>query len=464
MEKIGRIYGEIIGDKFTFASKHYFDGDFVKIKEDEGLETSPELICEVLTRGVSNPFLATPEVIKYLDDSMDLQRDSIYTYTVGSIGAVEQGKPLSKRISALPGKNVYTVDAELLKAVYGIGNKGPNIGYLKKMPGCKVTLDVNKVFNPHLFIVGKTGSGKSYFTAKYLSQIKETFWLFSPTDEYDDLETRSGCTNLNDFILNLNSDDISYYANLNASEEMILKSVPFQEEKVYSYKELVEEIQNYYRKKNNGQFGQMTLEFPSEESSLDVELPSYANSLITKLKNIRHLKFSRSRKISKIVKGSLVFEFGKYTQLEQECILNYYLYDLLQSCKRTKPENRNKYIIVIEEAHNYVPSVRNTLSKSILVQLSREGRKYGISLCFITQRPRFFDQTALSQSGTKIIFALPNPEDVRHIMEDIPYYKPELVMEIQSQRTGECIIACDGFRDILETVVDFETEDESPTQ
>ena len=457
MGKIGRIYGEIIGDKFTFASKDYFSGDFVKIKENEDLEDSLELICEVLSRGVSNPFLTTPEVIKYLDDSINFQRDTIYTYTVASIGAVRHGKISSERVHTLPGKNVYTVDAELLKAVYGIGDAGPQIGYLKKMPGCEVTLDINKIFNPHLFIVGKTGSGKSYFTTRFLAQMEETFWVFSPTDEYSDLNSKSECTNLSDFILDLNSDDISYYANLNMSEEMILKSISFQEDKVYSYKELVEEIQNYYRKKNSGQPKQISFDF-ADGVSLDVELPAYANSLITKLKSIRHLRFSKNRETLQVFKGSLVFELGEYTQSEQECILNYYLYDLLQRCKRTKPENRKKYIIVIEEAHNYVPSVRNTLSKSILVRLSREGRKYGISLCFITQRPRFFDQTALSQSGNKIIFALPNPEDVRHIMEDIPFYKTELATEIQSQKTGECIIAGDSFCDVLEIVVRFGLE------
>lgn len=455
MQKIGRIYGEIIGDKFTFATKTYFKGDFVKIKEDEAQEDSPELICEVLSRGVSNPFLATPEVIKYLDDNMNFQRDTIYTYTVGGIGVVKNGRTTLERVNAIPGKNVYTVDAELLKIVYGIGNEGQKIGHLKKMPTCEVTLDVKKIFNPHLFIVGKTGSGKSYFVTRFLSRIDETFWVFSPTDEYSDLNPKVEFSALNNFTLELEPDNISYYVDLNMSEELILKSVAFQEDREYTYAELVEEIQNHYRKKNSGQPKQMTLDFVSS-SFQDVELPSYANSLINKLKSIRHLKFTKNRKILTVPKNSLVFNLGEYTQLEQECVMNYYLFSLLQRCKRTKPENRGKHIIVIEEAHNYVPSVRNTLSKSLLVRLSREGRKYGISLCFITQRPRFFDQTALSQSGNKIIFALPNPDDVRHIMDDIPFYKPELATDIQSQRVGECIIAGDAFHDILETVVRFE--------
>jgi len=86
----------------------------------------------VLSRGVSNPFLTTPEVIKYLDDNMNFQRDTIYTYTVCGIGVVKNGKTTSERVNAIPGKNVYTVGAELLKIVYGIGDEGQKIGCLKK--------------------------------------------------------------------------------------------------------------------------------------------------------------------------------------------------------------------------------------------------------------------------------------------------------------------------------------------
>lgn len=467
MQKIGRIYGEIIGEKFTFASKDFFKGNFVKIKEDETQESSPELVCEVLSRGVSNRFFTTPEVIKYLNDNMNFQRDTIYTYTVGSLGTVQNGKIISENVNAIPGKNVYAVETELLKVVYGISSEGQKIGHLKRMPTCEVVLDANRIFNPHLFIVGKTGSGKSYFTKRFLSRTTENFWVFSPTDEYSNLsEAKNGCKKLSDFTLNLDVDNISYYADLNASEENILRNISFHEDKIYTYKEFTNSIYEHYKRKKIGKPQQMILEFLEEPSDdvLEIDLPAYANSLISKLKKIRHLKFSKKQKNLQIPKDSIIFELGEYTQLEQECILNYYLFDLLQRCKRTKEQNRKKHIIVVEEAHNYVPSVGNPLSKSILVRLAREGRKHGISLCFITQRPRYFDQTALSQSGNKIVFALPNPDDVKHIMEDIPFYKPELSIGIQSQKVGECMIVGDAFNDILETVVHFGEEDVQLTQ
>lgn len=454
MQRIGRIYGEIIGERFTFASKKFFKGDYVKIKEDEARDDSAELIGEVIIRGVSNRFLTTPEVIKYLDDSMDFERDTIYTYTVERIGAIKNGEISFERVNAIPGKNVYTVNPEMLKTVYGIGNKGQKIGYLRKMSECDVILDAQKIFSPHLFIVGKTGSGKSYFTKKFFSYLNETFWIFSPTDEYNDLGIKNTCKILNDFTLNL--DNLSYYADLNASEELIFKNLKFQNERSYTFQEIVDEIYEYYIKKNNKKAKQISFDFV-ENDLPELELPTYANTLISKLKNLRHLKFVKSNKFHQISQSSIVFELSKYTQLEQECIINYYLFNLFQRCSAKSGNDRKKYIIVIEEAHNYMPSVRNTLCKSILGTLSRQGRKHGISLCFITQRPRFFDQTALSQSGNKVIFALPNPDDVKHIMEDVN--KSELAMLIPNQRVGECIIAGDAFNDLLQVVIQFNTSD-----
>lgn len=453
MKQIGKIYGEIIGEKFTFATKQFFSGNFVKVIENEKEVDSPELICEVISRGISNKFLATPDIVKYLDDNMDFQRDTIYTYTVTYIGVVKNGELSCDIVNTIPGKNVYSVEENMLKIVYGIHAEKKEIGYLRKMPECRMTLDASRIFNPHLFIVGKTGSGKSYFMNKYLSDFEENFWLFAPSDEYSSIPTVSNNKN-SDFLLELNVDSISYYVNLNASEELILRNIEFQKDKIFTHKDLIEEIYQYYVQKRNRKGGQMELPF-GENVIQDLELPAYANSLIGKLKKIRHLKFTKNSKKLQIPKVSTVFDVGEYTQLEQECILNYYLFKLLQRCKKVKAEDRKKQIVVIEEAHNYVPSVKNTLSKDIIIRLSREGRKYGISLCFITQRPRFFDQTALSQSGNRIIFSLPNPEDVKHIMEDIPFYKPELALEIQKQKTGECFIVGDAYNDILQVVIDI---------
>lgn len=453
MKSIGRIYGEIIGEEITFASKDFYDGNYAMIIEDEQLENSPKLICEVSERSVHNKFFSTPDVIKYIHNNIDLKNDVVYTYKIKKIGVIENKKLSFKYFNAIPGKNVYDVDEDSVGLVCGIEKNGVKIGYLKKMPNCPVRLEPNKIFNPHMFIVGRTGSGKSFFTKRFLSDINEFFWIFSPSDEYNDLCCDENRQFFNKFVLDFDLDKISFYADLNASEENILRRISFDDQMVYSYKDIVGGICDYYTKKINFQSQQTLFDYDNDAETV---LPAYANSLIKKLKSIRHLKFSKNKELCTMPTNSAVFEIGEYTQFEQECIINYYMYDLSFRRNKSKPGDIKKHIIIIEEAHNYIPSTQKSLCKSILVKLSREGRKKGISLCFITQRPRFFDQTALSQSGNKIIFALPNPDDVKHILEDITVYKPELSVKIPNQRIGECVIVGNAFNDALETVIQFD--------
>lgn len=452
-EMIGNVYGEVLGETFTFAAKEYFDGNFVKIKEKESGD-SAELVGEVISRGISNKYLSSPEVVKFLDDEMDIQRYTIYTYTVSCMGVVENGKLMEKRMPAIPGKKVFRAESELVEIIYGLAAGDYKVGYLRKMPSCVVKLSTEQLFKPHLFVVGKTGSGKSFFTKHFLSMIEEDVWIFAPSNEYNDVELRTKIKKSTEFVLDLNVDSISYYINLNATEEMILKGINFEKEKVYTVWQIIETVKDYYRKKKRNRGGQMVLDF-ADEQEMDLELPNYANTLIEKLRKILNLKFSNNAKEKQKFKESAVFDLGGYNQLEQECIINSYLYKLLQGIKKTKPENRKKQIVVLEEAHNYVPSVKSTICKEAIVRLAREGRKYGISLCFITQRPRFFDQTALSQSGNRIIFSLPNQEDIKHITEEISMNRSELLGAIQKQKVGECVIAGDSYNENLEIKIKF---------
>ncbi|MGN0318606.1 MAG: ATP-binding protein [Lachnospira sp.] len=451
-EVVGNVYGEVLGETFTFATKEYFDGDYVKIKG--GLANSAELVGEIVSRGISNKYLSSPEVVRFLDDNIDINRYTIYTYTVSSMGVVDNGKLIEKRIPAIPGEKVFRAESRLVEIVYGLEKGDYKVGYLKKMPSCAIKLCTEQLFNPHLFIVGKTGSGKSFFTKNFLSLVNEDVLIFAPSDEYSDMNLQTKCKKYTDYVLDLNLDIISYYVNLNASEEMILKNIIFETKKVYTVQEMIDLIKDYYRDKRKNRTGQMVLDIV-ESKQEDVELPTYANTLVGKLKKILNLKFSANSKERQLFEGNIIFDMEGYSQLEQECILNYYLFKLSQKCMRTKPENRKKHIVVIEESHNYVPSTKSTLCKETIVRLAREGRKYGISLCFITQRPRFFDQTALSQSGNKIIFSLPNQDDIKHITEEVPIYRSDLLNVIQNQRVGECVIVGDAYNEILQVKIEF---------
>lgn len=76
------------------------------------------------------------------------------------------------------------------------------------------------------------------------------------------------------------------------------------------------------------------------------------------------------------------------------------------------------FIIITDEAHNFAPKGFDTPSKSILREVSQEGRKYGVFLILATQRPTLLDETITAQLNTKLIFRTVRSSDIDTIREE----------------------------------------------
>lgn len=83
-------------------------------------------------------------------------------------------------------------------------------------------------------------------------------------------------------------------------------------------------------------------------------------------------------------------------------------------------------LLVLEEAHNFAPGKATTIAEEHAVgttrQIAQEGRKFGVGLVLISQRPSRLDETALSQCNSYIIMRLSNPADqsyVRRVVETL---------------------------------------------
>ncbi|MGC8583475.1 MAG: ATP-binding protein [Thermoproteus sp.] len=72
-------------------------------------------------------------------------------------------------------------------------------------------------------------------------------------------------------------------------------------------------------------------------------------------------------------------------------------------------------LVVVEEAHNFVPARESPVSKPYAVKIAREGRKFGLGLCLISQRPTKLDPDALSQCMTQIFKRIINPVDLKYV-------------------------------------------------
>lgn len=116
-----------------------------------------------------------------------------------------------------------------------------------------------------------------------------------------------------------------------------------------------------------------------------------------------------------------------------------------------------RFLSVIEEAHNFIPS-RSEIAEGIVPSLSiirkiaTEGRKYGVGLIMISQRPSRIDSTILSMANSYIILKIINPNDqkyVRDVVESIGEEDAQLLPDLavgEALITGQCvrfpILAC----------------------
>jgi DNA helicase HerA-like ATPase len=112
-----------------------------------------------------------------------------------------------------------------------------------------------------------------------------------------------------------------------------------------------------------------------------------------------------------------------------------------------REERTSPILLVCEEAHRYVPSEKNSDGNSvgtILSRIAKEGRKYGISLGLITQRPSDLAEGVLSQCGTIISMRLNNDRDQDFVRAAMPEGARGFLDAIPALRNRECIICGEG--------------------
>ncbi|MEL7198892.1 MAG: DUF87 domain-containing protein [Pseudomonadota bacterium] len=112
-----------------------------------------------------------------------------------------------------------------------------------------------------------------------------------------------------------------------------------------------------------------------------------------------------------------------------------------------REDNTRPVLLVCEEAHRYVPNEKNSDGSSvgrILSRIAKEGRKYGISLGLITQRPSDLAEGVLSQCGTIISMRLNNDRDQAFVRAAMPEGARGFLDSIPALRNRECIVCGEG--------------------
>ena len=113
----------------------------------------------------------------------------------------------------------------------------------------------------------------------------------------------------------------------------------------------------------------------------------------------------------------------------------------------SRTEVQRPILLVCEEAHRYVPKDENSggqAVRKILERIAKEGRKYGVSLGLITQRPSDLAEGVLSQCGTIISMRLNNDRDQACVRAAMPEGARGFLDAIPALRNRECIVCGEG--------------------
>ncbi len=96
---------------------------------------------------------------------------------------------------------------------------------------------------------------------------------------------------------------------------------------------------------------------------------------------------------------------------------------------------------LLEEAHRFAPAGQAVVSTNILKQILSEGRKFGVGIGLITQRPGKLDQDVLSQCMTQIIMRIVNPIDQDTIAKSVEGAGRQLLDELPALTKGQAVIS-----------------------
>lgn len=450
-QPIGIVASGSARDTITFYATKNIQTDYITVRDGTGRR----FLYEVLRLTVQNSRLTTPDIARFIDSKDDYQRYNVYIGEAVPIACLEKGRTLrSSYMIAPPGSHIYPSTPKELSLVYDIAQDAgrQKIGTLLHQMNTAIYLDLDELLRNqvHLAVVGRTGSGKSWFVRHLLELLRMRSIVFSPTDEYDSIRVSHKVIGKADVVLQLNEETARRFFDLNPSErrffESFIKNVMDTQE--LQPNELASQCAKYLRQSLTPKHELQQLSLLSEsKGDGESPLPQYADSLCQKIENTDF-------KMQKLIKTTLqnshhseVYNLQGCRRLEEEQVIYNTLYPILEQRKAQfrsdgellSPEDH--IAIVLEEAQNYAPSTRSTLCKDLLVEIARIGRKYGMHILLLSQRPRYIDQTILSQCGGGMFFNLPNPEDVDYVMNSASLNRSTPFKHmIQNFDMGECIL------------------------
>lgn len=454
--EIGIIYGEVGHHDFNFlleGKKEIIKGAYLKVDH----ESYGWVLCQLTSIKISNE-LYTLQAMKGEKDYKDSERRIANAKIIGYLD--EKGVLRSPKIPFKPGQRVYAADSQLIKNSLGLKNKssGVYLGLLEGHKGTPVFLNPNKLFQKHASVLAKTGAGKSYTVGVLIEELLEKripTIIIDPHGEYSSLKlpntntreiesmerfkiTPKGYNNIIEFTpyldINPGADRKFVLDFTSLSPRDLIEALPT---KIPSSQKAIL-FESIKVAKNYGTY--------SIEDLIHIVQDNESRSkwnLITNLEALRDSKIfdGTPTKITELVQEGFVTIMNlKGVQPEiQGLIVMSVATSIFEARKRGE---LMPMLMLIEEAHNFCPERGHTkaISSNILRTIAGEGRKFGIGLTVVSQRPARVDKNVLSQCNTQVILKITNPNDLRAISQSIESFSNDLEDEIKQLQPGVALI------------------------
>lgn len=116
---------------------------------------------------------------------------------------------------------------------------------------------------------------------------------------------------------------------------------------------------------------------------------------------------------------------------------------IVDFCQRLRPRASLPVLLVLEEAHRYVPALTNPKSlrpAEVFERIAKEGRKYGVSILLATQRPAELSRTVLAQCGTLVAHRIVNADDQEIIRHATPFAGRDVLRQLPGLATQHAVV------------------------
>ena len=352
------------------------------------------------------------------------------------------------RTPVLPGTEIRLADKDILKEIFKVKNP-LKLGCLVNQSDVDVNVDANPILSRHLAILAMTGAGKSNTVSVLIDQLLDysiPVFVFDMHGEYKDASFPNGDVNVINPKINPN------YMAFNEIRRLVnIPTNGYIQERHFrrAFKEAKAMLSDGRASTNN--FLQLMHDFLYEESleeGSDRQIIDVMNKIDDSMDRYSKL-FDKNAKniLSNIKAGHVnVLDLSQVDESVASVLVSHILRNSLKRSKEAAHSGnkddllKNSVFYILEEAHILAPNKRDSDSKRWIQRVAREGRKFGLGLCLVSQSPKTVDHDALSQMNNMIILRLVEPEDQRHVQSASESLSQDLVNQLPSLNVGEAIV------------------------